>query len=477
MPGTIDRVRRSILRDSLIPPGARVLAAVSGGSDSVGLLVALADLAGALDFRLAGLAHLNHGLRGADSDGDEHFCRALAARLGMPCDVGHADVGALARSGRVSMEVAARQARYRFFDEAAGRLGADLVATGHTRDDQAETLLLHLFRGAGRRGLGGIPPRRGRFVRPLLDVGRDELRAFLTERGHVYREDASNADRTILRNWIRHELIPSLDAHLGGDLTATLGRQSRLLRDEDALLDALAEDALAGVVGSPEGDQGRAALRSEPLRQLPTALARRVLRLAGRRLVPPCELGADHVEAALDVATAVAGPTAVDLPGLRVERNGETVVLHTGAFDRDRAAPPFRYAVEVPGRLHAAAEGFVLEARLVPLDRQVFENELVTADSNTAIVDAARAAGGVWVRSWHPGDALAPLGLGGRKKLQDVFVDRKTPRAVRDRVPIVVDGDDAILWVGGHVLSEHAKVTDATQNVVVFRLSRLGDLA
>ncbi|MGE5200173.1 MAG: tRNA lysidine(34) synthetase TilS, partial [Rhodospirillaceae bacterium] len=182
-----DRVKHAVARDALIPPGSRVLAAVSGGSDSVALLHLLRLLASDCRFTVAGIAHLNHALRGEESDADEAFCRALAAQHGIAIEVGRRDVAQLARDERVSIEVAARRARYEFFAEAAERLKIDRIATGHTRDDQAETFLLRVLRGAGATGLAGIRPRRGPVVRPLLDVRRDELLAFLASLGQAFR--------------------------------------------------------------------------------------------------------------------------------------------------------------------------------------------------------------------------------------------------------------------------------------------------
>ncbi len=473
MPGTLDLVRRAIQRDGLIPPGSRVLAAVSGGSDSVALLLALRDLALPLSFEIVGLAHLNHHLRGAESDADEAYCRALGSLLGLPCAAGHAEVRRDAAAARVSIEVAARRARYRFLEQAAAATGADLVATGHTRDDQAETVLLQLFRGAGRRGLSGIPPRRGRFIRPLLDVGRAELRAFLADRAVDFREDSTNADRSIPRNWIRHDLIPLLDSRLGRNLTATLSRQARLLRDEDALLDSQAADALTVVVQSRGRD--RWLLESAALRRLPRALARRVLRLVTESLGVQPRPGTRQIEAVLEMAEDASAPAAADLPGLRVERNGESVVLLSRERRRVAPAPSFRYDWQVPGRLVAADHGFALEARQMEAPVQPTDLKRLARDPFVAYIDATAAANGLSVRSRWPGDAFVPLGMHGRKKLQDVCVDRKVPRAWRDRLPVVVDRDGRILWVAGVVQSEHGKVTDRTQSVVILRLSRLGD--
>jgi tRNA(Ile)-lysidine synthase len=466
-----DRVRRVLERESLIPPGARVVAAVSGGSDSVALAYLLRDLGPALGFTLAGLAHLNHQLRGADSDADEHFCRQLAKRTHVRIDVQRTDVGAAARAQRVSVEVAARRVRYRFLERAALRLDADIVATGHTRDDQAETFLLRLLRGAGATGLAAIPPRRGIFVRPLLEERREDLRAYLAERGGAYREDATNADTRILRNWVRHELLPLLGARLGGDPTDLLAREAAILRDDAAMLEAVAEQAARDVIA--ETDSGVVMAAAE-LMSLPPALARRVIRRALARTSPAFQ-GADHAERVLDLARPGREDTSVDLPGVRLERNGGRVVLHTREGRGRRRPAGFRYLLPVPGRVVLPDADAVVEADLHERDPQRVLAEQVGAGATAAAVDAAVAAEGLWVRSRKPGDAYHPLGLGGRKKLQDVFVDRKVPRERRDHVPIVVDARDRIVWVAGLGPSDDARVTDRTQSVVTLRLRELGE--
>ncbi len=225
-----------------MPPGSRVVAAVSGGSDSVALLLLLLDVAGGCGFTVAGVAHVNHGLRGAASDRDEAFCRALAARLGVAFEARHRDVARLAADGRVSIEVAARHARYECLAEMAATLKADTIATGHTRDDQAETFLLRLLRGAGASGLSGIRPRRGRVVRPLLDIRRNELLAELAGRRQAYRTDSTNRDVSVPRNWVRHRLLPMLARQLNADIVEVLARDAAVLRDEAALLDGLTQE-------------------------------------------------------------------------------------------------------------------------------------------------------------------------------------------------------------------------------------------
>jgi tRNA(Ile)-lysidine synthase len=469
------RVRRAIERNRLLPAGCRVLAAVSGGADSVAMLLLLRQLATECGFVLAGIAHFNHRLRAGESDGDEQFCRELAARVGVPIDVGSADVAALARDQHVSIEVAARRARYAWFGDVAGRLGIDRVATGHTRDDQAETFLLRVLRGAGTSGLAGIRPTRGIFVRPLLDIRRRDLVQLLAAAGEPYREDSTNRDQTIPRNWIRHHLLPSLAEHLDADITDVLARQALVLRDESTVLDQIAEQARALVETDVEG--GGIALDASRLGALPVAVARRVVRMALLRVNDSRFLGFDHVEQVLGLAERGESGVAADLPGIRVELIGSAVVLSIRESRGPGAPVSFSYLLPVPGRLDIPECGCAIETtEKARADiSQVTRNKGLTT-RHEAVIDAEVATGGLWVRSRAPGDSLRPLGLGGRKKLQDVLVDRKVPRALRDQVPIVVDALGRIVWVAGHCTGHDARVTEGTETVVILKLRRLGEL-
>ena len=469
-----DRVRLAIVGDALIRPGARVLAAVSGGSDSVALLLLLLDVAGDSGFTVAGVAHVNHGLRGAESARDEAFCRALAARLGLAFEVRHRNVALLAKEGRVSVEVAARHARYECLAEIASALKADTIATGHTRDDQAETFLLRLLRGAGASGLSGIRPRRGDIVRPLLDIRRDELQAYLAGRRQSFRSDATNRDIGVPRNWVRHRLLPLLARQLNGDIVEVLARDAAVLRDDAALLDCLAEENAARLV--QEAGDGIARLDAAGLGALHPALARRVVRAALDGLESSRFRGFDHVEQVLAVARADRSRAAADLPGVRVERNGARVVLYKRGPAARTASKAFRYELAVPGRVDLPQCGCAIDVKRTSRGfGQLVSKQAFSGDRDVASIDAAFADGGLAVRSRQPGDWIRPLGLRGRKKLQDVLVDRKVPRDDRDRVPLVVDARDRILWVGGHAVSQDARVTDRTRSVVVLKLIRNGE--
>jgi tRNA(Ile)-lysidine synthase len=243
----VDSIRRYIRRHDLIPAGARVLAAVSGGSDSVALAHVLAALDASGDLQLVGLAHFNHQLRPA-ADADERFVAGVASSLDCPLIADRGDVAARAKRERRSLEDAARASRHEFLERARVDVKADVIALGHTRDDQAETFLLRLTRGAGFRGLAGMHPRNGAIVRPLLDCRRDELRAYLAARRIPFVEDESNADVGIPRNRVRAELLPLLATRFNPSIVDVLVSEAELARDASEWMDAAAREAAARIV-------------------------------------------------------------------------------------------------------------------------------------------------------------------------------------------------------------------------------------
>lgn len=464
-----ERVRRYAAQQSLWSAETRVIAAVSGGSDSVGLFVLLQQLAAAGACRLAGLAHLHHHIRGAEADADAKFCRDLAARAGVPAVIGEADVPALARQAGVSLEVAGRDARQRFYAEVVAGEGAACIATAHTRDDQAETVLLRLVRGAGATGLSGMAPRRDHLVRPLLEVSRAELREYLAAAGQSWREDATNADRAIPRNRIRHNVLPELRA-VNAQADMALARAAGVLRTDAVFLDGLANEAAARLVRVGAGGAGgagkglRVSVDAVELTRLPLALRRRVALRALETANPSRSYGLEEAEV---LCEAAAGGVGRRLAGLDMERFGVDVVL----VSRVPGVPvvhaeTFELQLDIPGAVDAPHGRWTLSAS-GPVPRHE-----ASIEAGQVMVDAGTVGRGLIVRPRRPGDRLHPLGAPGRKKVQDVFVDRKIPRDDRDREPIVTDEAGRIVWVAGQVLAAPFRVTPLTTTVVVLTLRR-----
>ena len=448
-----------------------MIAAVSGGSDSVGLAWVLRELAARDELVFAGIAHLNHHVRGADADNDVVFCRALADRLGVPAVTGDADVPADAETHQVSVEVAGRHARQRFFDEAIASVKADCVAVAHTRDDQAETVILRLARGTGTSGLAAMAPRRDHVIRPLLDCARSELQDFLRAKNEPWREDVTNLDRAIPRNRVRHAVMPELRA-INAQADAALARAAEILRGDEEFLERLANAAfLRSVQADIEHDT--VTLDTAEFAKLPAALARRVARYALETANPSRSYGLEEVD---ELRRAMAGGANGNIPGLRMERLAATVVLSTRVplVPGVHSVPQVQGAVDslelrlaVPGTVEAPRGAWTLSAQgpfATPAS--------IARDANEVVIDASGVGSQLIVRYRRPGDRLTPLGAPGRKKVQDVLVDRKVPRDDRDRVPIVTTETGEIVWVAGEVLADPFRVTPLTKSVVVLTLRR-----
>lgn len=466
-----DSVRRTIRQHALARPGTRVLVALSGGSDSVALLHLLREMEADGELVVAGAAHLHHGLRGADADADEAFCRALAERLKVPFVSARADIAALAREQKRSIEDAARSARYAFLDRAADEVGADVIATAHTRDDQAETFLLRLLRGAATRGLSAIRPRAGRVIRPVLDVARAELRAFLEARGETFREDATNADVSILRNRIRHDLIPYIQSRFSEAAPELLARQAALAREDEELLQPLAIETARRVVLRENGPGGSIELDAAALAAAPRALGSRVAHSVLSRLAVTRAIGADHVDRLLALAANGKEGACISFPGHHAQRRGGVIRLAAGRGTPTKVQNSFAFELSIPGEVHWQPDGWTIRAEHLasgPNDRQW------AAKGAEVGVAAASVALPLGIRTRRPGDRFQPLGAPGARKLQDFLVDRKVPRAERDSLPLVVDGRDRIVWVVGHSVGEDFRVIDPSAGVLLLKVRRLG---
>lgn len=481
------RVLQTIRHRALLAPGGRVVVALSGGGDSVALVHVLRELEGDGHVRIAALAHFNHQLRGGAADEDAAFCRTLADGLDVPFEEGTADVRAAARGLGRSVEDAARLLRYEFLDAVAERLGADAVAVGHSRDDQAETFLLRLLRGAGSQGLAAILPRAGRVIRPLLDVPRADLRAYAAERGLAFREDASNRDVSIPRNRVRHELIPYLEREFSPRISAGLARAASIAREEDDYLRLSAIDLARSIVLTPDGPAGDVDvdLDGAALLSLHPAMAARVARVALQGRAPGAFIGFEVVRRFLDFAADVRPGAALSLPGQQaVHKNGRVRLRAEpprprpgAAADGNVFAKGFSFPLPLPGEVSLEPQGWAISAERVEAPGSADKGVGIRSDRALAVEVAADPLRlPLTVRSRRPGDRFAPPGLGHRKKLHDYLIDRKVPRETRDSLPLVVDGADRIVWVVGEAIGADFRVTERSRGVILLQSRRLGGL-
>lgn len=405
----------------------RVLAAVSGGADSVALLSLLRELP---DGPSLVAAHFEHGIRGEESLADAAFVRALCAEWGVPLVEGSADVPALAREKGVGLEQAAREARYAFLRRAARENGCEAICLAHHLDDQAETVLMHLFRGSGLRGLRGMTEEEGDLLRPLLRIRKRELTAYLQEKGLSWREDATNLVPDTPRNALRLQVMPQVEAIYPGAVQA-ISRLSRIAREEDDCLD---EQVNALVKRS---------VRALPIgwRMEPGDAPRAVVRRALRRLTPLESDEAERVMGLLDTGGRL------QLSGGRgAEVTGGRLYLFSGKAMK-------RVEAEISGCVELGPLGRVL---VTPWAGGVLR------DSPRVQALSARAVQGAVFRTRREGDYIVPLGMRGRQSLSDYLINRHIDRPMRDLIPLLARGSE-ILWAAGVGLSERAKLCEGEE--------------
>ncbi len=427
---------------ALLKPGLRLAVGVSGGADSVALLRELARRAGELGL-VVHVAHLHHGLRGAEADGDRDFCRDLAERLGLPFHEARVDTGAAAKAdpGRSkaaeTIEEAARRLRYGWFRELMASGTVNAVATAHTRDDQAETVLAKFLRGAWTEGLSGIHPMvgfaEGRIVRPLLAAGRAEIEKYLGELGQGWREDSSNRKLTFTRNRIRHELLPLLEGW-NPRLREHLARMAELAREEEAWWEAEASRVAGQVIlpGKPVRGGGRAAgeglaIEASRLAELPVALQRRVLRLAAKRLGTAPDF--EGTEALRNLALKGKAGQKCELAGLQGERTHRELRLAGTGGGTPEAGAAGQYTVEVPGEIEAREWGIRMKIFFCP-------------------TGVSKATGHACLRGWKPGDRVRLRHSGSGRKVKEVLERMHVTGSARANWPVLELGG-RIVWMQG----------------------------
>jgi tRNA(Ile)-lysidine synthase len=458
----LQQVQQTIQDYQMFESGHTLLVAVSGGPDSMALLHTLWRLRETLALKLFA-AHLNHQMR-AGATQDAQFVAASARDLGIRCICETIDVPMYQRHHKLSPEDAARRVRYAFLRATAARLGADRIAVGHTAEDQAETVLLHLLRGSGLRGLCGIPPVREPIIRPLIRVHRRDILDYLRAHRLPYREDPSNHQRRYTRNRIRLDLLPTLQQHYNPRLVEALCTTAQLLADDEATLQTEARQRFLSARLPAVPEQVR--LQIDALTSLPPTLQRRVLREALAEVMGGLQgVTHSHIAAIMALLRSGAGNKYLGLPqGVIVERRYAVLLIHrqapSAALDVDVPLP-------VPGACRLGVLGVTIVADLLP--HEATARSFPTGD--VAWLDADRVGRDVRVRTRRPGDRLQPLGSVYAKKLKAFLIDAKVPRAVRDRLPLVVTGA-GIAWVAGVRPAEWAKVTPDTRVILRLRLLR-----
>ena len=466
----VQKMHRFILQHAMIEDEETVLVAVSGGADSLALLYGLHALHTHLSCRLYPV-HLDHGLRD-DSDADAQFVCEHAARLGLPFIKHAVDLPHLVKQWKLSVEAAGRRARYEFYEFVCAEVGATKVALGHHRDDIAETILMNLLRGAGSSGLKGIAPiRDGKFIRPLAGFTRQEIELYLKSINLVPRRDATNTDKRYLRNRIRHELIPLLEKDYNPNIKTGLSRTAEILSAESEYLDAIARETFDACRLSLSQSID-VVLDREKFLQHHIALQRQIMRYSIAEIFGQVnDFYFEHFQAILGLIHGTKSNAVLSLPnGIQFRRAYEQLIFEKTPIE----TADFAYALNVPGKT------FIPEL-----------NTEITADLSDVSLDSAPSLpDGIYeamfdygelrfpliVRNRRQGDRFQPHGMQGTKKIKDFFIDTKVPRCERDRIPMLICGDE-IVWVIGFTTNERFKIERQTQRCLHLRYGRDGTVS
>lgn len=470
-------VAATISEYGMFQPGDAVLMGVSGGPDSVALFHILHYLSDELKIRLA-LGHLNHCLRGKASDNDARFARSLANAYDIPVYLEKKDVRQYKKQHKLSLEEAARDLRYSFLLDVARNNGYSKIALGHHADDNAEQILLHLFRGSGPLGMSGIPPvREGIIVRPLIKLKRDEILRFLKKNRIDYVLDKSNEDRKHLRNRIRHDLIPSIKASIQPQIASALTRLAHITKSEEEWLEQLIEPIFEESMRRRLSD--RLVFSVDRLKAMHPALQRRVLRKAISEIKGDLRrITFTHIESARQHLRNGASHGSTDLPDrIRVLKSGKKLIVSTEMNPlRETAANPplprFDYDVR-------KLETVMIKEIRAKITFSRISDPLSINPRNSghriAFFDMDTLRFPLILRNFRPGDRFSPLGMSGTQKVKDFFINNKIPRENRGKHPMLLS-EDRIIWVVGLRIDDSVKVTSSTQAVLKAEMVLLDDV-
>ena len=486
------KIKSLIEHYNLIETGELVVVGVSGGPDSVALLHVLSELSTRYGFNLH-IAHLNHGFRGGTATEDARFVENLAKDLRLPVTSEAWDVKSYVKRHRLTPQEGAREQRYDFFLKIAREQGASKIALAHHKDDQVETFLFRLIRGAGLEGLSGMPVIREldqgiHIIRPLLQVSKKEILNYLTRRELTYRLDHTNEESVYMRNKIRNCLIPEMEK-LNPQVCDQIFETTQTLQAEHQYLDALAEKEFDNALVEPVGNQvtlptyDELCLELQTLQALSVPLLTRVLlkslRSTYKNRVHQENINKNHLKNLADLVRYNGG-TRVNLPGnfwgyLDKRRCGEgmegVLVL---SLNPPVAPPDMAVTLNVPGVTYWPLTNQQILSNVILVEDMaepsLRDGSFRAADSTAAYLDYNKIQWPVVIRNRRAGDRFMPLGMSGFKKLKDFFIDNKIPKYERSQKPLLVSGTD-ILWVAGHQIDERYKVTQDTDEVLYLKIS------
>jgi len=465
-PELINKVAATIKKYSMLSEKEKILVGFSGGPDSVCLLYILNNLKDKFMLDLHAV-YIDHTMRPEETPEEIEFCELLCKRLNVAFLTKSIDVKAYAKEQGLNRQEAARKLRYRIFEETAYEINAHKIALGHIADDQAETVLIRLFRGSGPTGLSGIPPVRGNIIRPLIEIERKEIERFLNERKSDFIVDSSNLKEDYLRNKIRLSLMPML-REFNPNIIETLSRTAAIFREEERYFEIIVAKTLMKLI-SRKTDT-RIELFLTPFEIMHKVIMRRVLRKAIDETRSLRGISFIHIEDIIELIKNGNPGDRLYLPKeIRIIKEYSTLIITS-----EPSVKLNTYTLTIPGETILKEAGILMKASTVESQESEVRSQNSGLWSTLAIFDADRLILPLVVRPRKNGDFFYPFGFGKRKKLQDFFVDEKVPRDKRDRIPLIISGED-IVWVVGYRGDERFKVTGGTKKILRLEVKRIKD--
>ncbi len=442
----IGKVQQFIKQKGLLQSGQKIVAAVSGGIDSMVMLDLLMQLKQLWKLEIV-VAHVNFQLRGKESNGDEQFVKRIAKQYALPFYSEQTDTKTIALKQKRSIQETAREIRYSFFETLKKSLRADTIATAHNANDNAETMFINLLRGSGIDGLAGIPPRRNNIVRPFLLVTRKEIEQYAKAMHVKFRNDSSNAKDDYTRNFLRNVIIPKLEQRINPSLNETMFHESELFRAAAAFTGKATETAFADTVSVSKVNIKKL-LQIDPFLQQSV-----ILRLLKVLKIEPAFTAVNSI---VDLVNQQKGSIVEINKHWIAERTAEKIEIR-----ENRTVKDFHFSIEKAGKL--TTENFIITVK-----KSVSPGNKQHRDASIEYVDAATIKFPLIVRTWKPGDVFVPLGMKGKKKLSDFFGEQKLAAEEKKSIPII-ESDGAIVWVAGKRLDDRCKLTDST--TIVYQLT------
>lgn len=465
----VQNVLTTINKYSLIEKGEGIVVGVSGGPDSICLLHVLHELSNDLFIRLYAV-HINHMLRGQESKGDEAYTADFCRSLNIPLYIRPYDIKMIADQRGISLEEAGREIRYHEFGLIADKTGATKIAVAHNRNDQAETVLMRIIRGTGLEGLKGIGHRRGRIIRPLLDVERKDIEKYCADNSLNPRTDSSNLEAVYTRNKIRLDLIPYINRIFDTDIVDSLVRMSALVKEDNEFIEAAVDSLYDKCVSFSDGSS--ISLNIDRLREHGGAIKGRILRKAIQQIKNDLK-GIEHIHIDDILNLALNGRTGAEIhlpQGIRASKSYNTLKIFI--YNRVDYSEILDKIVDIPGRTEVEALKTWIEASVFEVleGRKRFSD--LPAGSLLQYFDYEKLKMGISIRSRNTGDMFKPLGSNGTKKLKEYYIDNKIPRELRDNIPLIAKNNE-IVWIIGYKISDKFKVTENTKSVLRLEYKKL----